>query len=228
MCEKLAPVLEEMTGGEVILRIISNLADRRLASARAVFPKKELGEETVRRIVLAHSLAEADAYRAATHNKGIMNGVIAVALATGNDTRALEAGAHTYASRSGRYRPLTTWRKDSSGDLVGTIEMPMAVGVVGGITRSHPIARTSLKILGVKSAKELAEVMAAVGLAQNLAALRALATEGIQRGHMKLHARNVAAHAGAKGELIDRIADIMVNEGKINAARAKELMEKTN
>ncbi|HEY6283350.1 MAG TPA: hydroxymethylglutaryl-CoA reductase, degradative, partial [Nitrososphaerales archaeon] len=189
MAEAVAPMIEEITGGRVFLRIISNLADRRLVRASGVFEKEAVGgEEVVDGIVYAYAFADADPYRCATHNKGIMNGVIAVAIACGQDTRALEAGAHSYASRSGRYKPLTTWEKNADGDLMGTLEMPMAVGLVGGAARTHPTARADIKILGVKTAIELAEVMGAVGLAQNFAALRALASEGIQRGHMKLHA----------------------------------------
>jgi len=183
------------------------------------------GEEVVDGIVDAWAFAAADPFRAATHNKGIMNGVIAVALATCNDHRALEAGAHAYAALGGHYKPLSTWEKNEDGDLVGTLEMPMAVGVVGGATRAHPVARIALKILGVKTARELAEVMAAVGLAQNLAALRALAAEGIQRGHMKLHARNIAMSVGARGELVDLVAQRMVEEGVIRMDRAKEILE---
>jgi len=184
------------------------------------------GEEVVDAIVDAWAFAAADPYRAATHNKGIMNGVIAVALATAQDHRAIEAGAHAYAARDGRYKPLSVWEKDADGNLVGFLEMPMAVGTIGGATKVHPVARVALKILGVQSATELAEVMGAVGLAQNFAALRALATEGIQRGHMRLHARNLAVMAGATGDLIDKVAEIMVREGKINFAYAKELVEK--
>ncbi|HEV2139423.1 MAG TPA: hydroxymethylglutaryl-CoA reductase, degradative [Nitrososphaerales archaeon] len=225
MAEAVAPMMEEITGGRVFLRIISNLADRRLVRASAVFEKEALGgEEVVDGIVYAYAFADADPYRCATHNKGIMNGVIAVAIACGQDTRALEAGAHSYASRSGRYKPLTTWEKNAVGDLVGTLEMPMAVGLVGGAARTHPAAKADIKILGVKTAIELAEVMGAVGLAQNLAALRALASEGIQRGHMKLHARNVAVSAGAAGELIDLVAQKMITEKKIRFDRAKELV----
>jgi len=176
-------------------------------------------------IVSAYAFAAADPYRAATHNKGIMNGVIAVVIATGNDHRAVEAGAHAYAARSGRYLPLSVWEKDENGDLVGSIELPMAVGIVGGATKVHPVARIALKILGVKTARELSEVLAAVGLIQNLAALRALANEGIQRGHMSLHARNIAIMAGATGDLIDIIAERMVEERKIRIDRAKELLE---
>ncbi len=225
MAEAVAPIIERITGGKVYLRIISNLATRRLARARVKIAKEDVGgEEVVDGIVSAYEFAAADPYRCATHNKGIMNGIIAVALATGNDTRALEAGAHAYAARSGRYSPLTIWEKDSEGDLSGSIELPIAAGIVGGATHAHPIAKISLKILGVKSARELAEVMAAVGLAQNLAALRALAAEGIQRGHMALHARNIAVMAGATGDLADRIAERMVSERKIRLDRARELL----
>ena len=225
MAEAVAPMIEEITGGRVFLRIISNLADRRLVRASAVFEKEALGgEEVVDGIVYAYAFADSDPYRCATHNKGIMNGVIAVAIACGQDTRALEAGAHSFASRSGSYKPLTTWEKNVDGDLVGTLEMPMAVGLVGGAARTHPAARADIKILGVKTAIELAEVMGAVGLAQNFAALRALASEGIQRGHMKLHARNVAVSAGAVGELVDLVAQKMITEKKIRFDRAQELV----
>ncbi len=226
MAEAVAPMIEEITGGEVLLRIISNLADRRLVRATAVFEKEAIGgEEVVDGVVNAYAFADADPYRCATHNKGIMNGVVAVGLACGQDIRALEAGAHSYASRTGRYKPLTTWEKDRDGNLVGKLEMPMAVGLVGGAARTHPAARASIKILGVKTAIELAEIMGAVGLAQNFAALRALASEGIQKGHMKLHSRNVAVSAGATGELIDLVAQKMVDEKKIRFDRAKELVE---
>jgi hydroxymethylglutaryl-CoA reductase len=225
MAEAVAPMVEEITSGRVFLRIISNLADRRLVRAVAVFEKEAVGgEEVVDGIVYAFAFADADPYRCATHNKGIMNGVIAVGIACGQDIRALEAGAHSYASRSGKYKPLTTWEKNKDGDLVGTLEMPMAVGLVGGAAKTHPTARTDIKILGVKTAIELAEVMGAVGLAQNFAALRALASEGIQRGHMKLHAHNVASSAGATGELIDIIAAKLIQEKKIRFDRAKELV----
>jgi hydroxymethylglutaryl-CoA reductase len=227
MCEKVAPYIEELTGGRVYLRIISNLADRRIVRSSVKVYKEDIGgEEVVDGIIAAYAFAESDPYRASTHNKGIMNGVIAVALATGQDHRALEAGAHTYAARFGWYSPLSVWEKDEDGNLVGYLEMPMAVGIIGGCTRVHPIARIGLKILGVKTAKELAEIMGAVGLAQNFAALRALATVGIQKGHMKLHARNIAAMAGAKGELIDKVAEEMIREGKITFDRAKEILEK--
>lgn len=227
MLEAVAPMVEKISGGRVYLRIISNLAVKRLARAKATFSKEALGgDEVVDGIVRAYAFASADPYRCATHNKGIMNGVTAVVLATGNDTRAIEAGAHAYAARSGHYSSLTTWEKDTNGDLVGTLEMPMAVGIVGGATASNPIAKIGVKILGVKTARELAEVIVSVGLAQNLAALRALASEGIQRGHMRLHARNVAMSAGATGDLIDKISEQMAAERKIRIDRAKELLEK--
>lgn len=209
------------------MRIISNLAVKRLARAKATFTKEALGgEDVVDGIVKAYAFAVADPYRCATHNKGIMNGVSAVVLATGNDTRAIEAGAHAYAARLGHYTSLSTWEKDANGDLVGTIEMPMAVGIVGGATASNPVAKLGVKILGVRTARELAEVIVSVGLAQNLAALRALAAEGIQRGHMNLHARNIAINAGATGDLIDKVSEQMVAERKIRVDRAKELLEK--
>lgn len=226
MCEAVAPMIERLTRGRVYLRIISNLADRRLARAWCTVPKEAVGgEEVVDGIIYASAFAAADPYRAATHNKGILNGIIAVVLATCNDHRAVEAGAHAYAARNGKYTTLSTWEKNDNGDLVGSIEMPMAVGTIGGAVRTHPIARICLKILGVKTANEFAEVLAAVGLAQNLAALRALAHEGIQRGHMSLHARNIAIAAGATGELIDIIAEKMVEERRIRMDRAKELLE---
>ncbi|MCP8312834.1 MAG: hydroxymethylglutaryl-CoA reductase, degradative [archaeon] len=226
MVEAVAPIVERITKGRVLLRIISNLATKRLARAKVIIDKETIGgDEVVDGIINAFAFASADPYRCATHNKGITNGIIAVALATGNDTRALESGAHAYAARTGRYSSLTTWEKNEDGDLVGTIELPIAVGLVGGATAVHPIAKISVKILGVKSALELAGVMASVGLAQNFAALRALVTEGIQRGHMKLHARNVAIMAGAKGDLIDKIASKMVEERKVRMDRAKELLK---
>ena len=229
MAEAIAPRLEEITGGKVRLRIISNLADRRLARAKTIIGKDALGgEEVVDGIVEAYAFAAADPYRCATHNKGVMNGVTAVCLATGNDTRAIEAGAHAYCARNGGYSPLTVWKKNKNGDLEGSIEIPIAAGTIGGVTAVHPIAKVSLKILGVKSARELGEIMASVGLAQNLAALRALAAEGIQQGHMSLHARNIAAMAGAEGQEIDRIAGIMVLEHVIRLDRAKELLSKKN
>lgn len=227
MAEAVAPMIEEKSGGRVYLRIISNLAVKRLARAKATFTKEALGgEEVVDGIVRAYAFAATDPFRCATHNKGIMNGVSAVVLATGNDTRAIEAGAHAYAARSGHYTSLTTWEKTAEGHLVGTLEMPMAVGIVGGATASNPIAKLAVKILGIKTARELAEAIVSVGLAQNLAALRALAAEGIQRGHMSLHARNVAISAGATGDLIDKVAEQMVAERRVRADRAKELLEK--
>lgn len=227
MAEAVAPLIERITHGKVHLRIVSNLATKRLARARTVIAKEEVGgEEVVDGIVEAYAFAAADPYRAATHNKGILNGIMAVVLATCNDHRAVEAGAHAYAARSGHYSPLTIWEKNKDGDLVGSIELPMAVGIIGGATRVHPVAKIALKILGVKTARELGEVMAAVGLAQNLAALRALAHEGIQRGHMSLHARNVAIMAGATGDLIDLLVEKMVEERKIRLDSAKELVEK--
>lgn len=226
MAEAVAPIIERITGGRVYLRIISNLAVKRLARAWAVITKEAVGgEEVVDGIVEAYNFAVADPYRAATHNKGILNGIIGVVIATGNDHRAIEAGAHAYASRNGHYGTLSYWEKNSDGDLVGSIELPMAVGLIGGATKVHPTAKVTLKILGVKTANELGEVMAAVGLAQNLGALRALAHEGIQRGHMSLHARNVAITAGASGKLIDLVVERMVEERKVRMDRAKELLE---
>jgi hydroxymethylglutaryl-CoA reductase len=226
MAEAVAPLIERITGGRVYLRILSNLADRRLVRARAVFSKEGLGgEEVVDGIVLAYEFAAADPYRAATHNKGIMNGITSVVLATGNDTRAIEAGAHAYAARGGRYTSLTVWEKDANGDLVGSIELPMAVGLIGGATKVHPIARLAVKILGVKTATELGEVIAAVGLAQNLAAIKALATEGIQKGHMALHARNIAVMAGATGDLVDKVVERLVSERKVRLDRAQEILK---
>ena len=227
MAESLAPKIEEWTGGRVNLRILSNLADRRLARARAVWNLEDLGGEQVRDDMLAASwFAEADPYRAATHNKGIMNGVSAVALVTGNDTRALEAGAHAYASRSGRYTSLSRWETDGTGNLVGSLEMPMAVGLIGGATRVHPIAKIALKILGVNKAEDLARVMAAVGLVQNYGALKALATTGIQKGHMALHSKNVAMMAGAVGDEVDILAKRLVEIGKIRTDAAEEELAK--
>lgn len=226
MAEALAPYIEQITGGKVYLRILSNLADKRLVRVRTVIDKDALGgPEVVDGIVCAYMFAAADPYRAATHNKGIMNGITPVVTATGNDTRAIEAGAHSYAARTGRYTSLTMWEKNSDGDLVGSIEVPMAVGLVGGATKIHPIAKLAVKILGVKSAVELAEVIAATGLAQNLTALKALATEGIQRGHMSLHARNVAATAGATPDIMDQVIATMVKERKVRLDYAQELVE---
>jgi hydroxymethylglutaryl-CoA reductase len=226
MAEAVAPTIERITGGRVYLRIISNLATKRLAKAWCTVPKESLGgEDVVDGIVNASAFAAADPYRAATHNKGAMNGIIAVILATGNDHRAIEAGAHAYAAINGKYSSLSTWEKNENGDLKGTIELPMAVGLIGGAVRTHPIAKIAVKILGVKTANEFAEVLAAVGLAQNLAALRALAHEGIQRGHMALHARNIAIAAGAGEKIVDLVAERMVKERKIRMDRAKELIK---
>jgi len=226
MAEAVAPMIEELTGGTVYLRIISNLATKRLAKAWCNVPKEAVGgEEIVDGIVNASAFAEADPYRAATHNKGIMNGIIAVILATGNDHRAIEAGAHAFAALKGRYTSLSSWEKDANGNLIGKIELPMAVGLIGGAVKTHPIAKISVKILGVKTANELGEVCAAVGLAQNLGALRALASEGIQRGHMSLHARNIAVAAGVPEDLLEKVAERMVLERKVRMDRAKELMK---
>ncbi|MCP1200520.1 hydroxymethylglutaryl-CoA reductase, degradative [Notoacmeibacter sp. MSK16QG-6] len=231
MAELLAPDVEQITGGKVRLRILSNLADKRVVTASVRVPVSALanksfdGAEVAQGIIEACALALIDPYRAATHNKGIMNGVDPVVVATGNDWRAIEAGAHAFAARNGRYTSLTTWEIGADGALVGTLEMPMALGLVGGATRTHPAAQAALKLMGVTSAKELAEVTAAVGLAQNMAALRALATEGIQRGHMTLHARNIAITAGATGSDIDRVAKAIVAEGDVSVACAKRVLE---
>jgi hydroxymethylglutaryl-CoA reductase len=226
MAEAVAPLIEQLTGGRVYLRIISNLAVKRLAKAWCTVPKEAVGgEEVVDGIAYASAFAAADPYRAATHNKGVMNGIIAVVLATGNDHRAIEAGAHAYAAFNGPYTTISNWTKTDSGDLQGSIELPMAVGLIGGAVKTHPIARISMKILGVKSASEFGEVLAAVGLAQNLAALRALASEGIQRGHMSLHARNIAVTAGASPEQINIVVERMVKERKVRVDRAKEILE---
>ncbi|MCV0438902.1 MAG: hydroxymethylglutaryl-CoA reductase, degradative [Hydrogenophaga sp.] len=231
MAEAVSPLVEKLTGGTVRLRILSNLADLRLARARVRLTPEVLktaersGQEIVEGVLDAYTFAAVDPYRAATHNKGIMNGIDPVIVATGNDWRAVEAGAHAYACRSGRYTSLTTWEKDRSGALVGTIEMPMPVGLVGGATKTHPLARLALKIMGVKSAQQLGEVAVAVGLAQNLGALRALATEGIQRGHMALHARNIALTAGAVGKEIDVIARRMAGENDVRTDRASALLD---
>jgi hydroxymethylglutaryl-CoA reductase len=226
MAESVAPLIERLTGGRVLLRIISNLATKRLTKAWCTVPKESVGgEEVVDGIVNASAFAAADPYRAATHNKGAMNGIIAVVIATGNDHRAIEAGAHAYAALKGNYTSLSTWEKDASGDLVGLIELPMAVGLIGGAVRTHPIAKIAVKILGVKTASEFGEVLAAVGLAQNLGALRALAHEGIQRGHMSLHARNIAVAAGVPERLVEQVAEQMVKERKIRMDRARELLK---
>lgn len=230
MAETVAPLVEEATGGTVRLRILSNLADLRLARARVEIPTEALatkefsGERIASGIVEACAFAIVDPYRAATHNKGIMNGIDPLIVATGNDWRAIEAGAHAWAARSGRYSSLTRWEIDAAGRLVGTLELPMAVGLVGGATKTHPAAQAALQLLGVSSAQELAEIAAALGLAQNMAALRALATEGIQRGHMALHARNIAIVAGATGADIEAVAAILAQEHDVRVDRAKELL----
>ena len=229
--ERLAPQLEAISGGKAHLRILSNLSDRRLAKAQCTIPFSELAfgdyqpEEVRDGIIAAWAFAVVDPYRAATHNKGIMNGIDPVVIATGNDWRAVEAGAHAYAARSGQYRSLSTWGQDEQGNLVGSLEVPMAVGIVGGATRVHPTARAALKLMGVAGAQELAEIIVSVGLAQNLAALRALATEGIQRGHMGLHARQVAIAAGAQGDMIERLAAQLVAEKTVRVDRAEEILK---
>ena len=226
MAEAVAPLVEEISGGKVYLRILSNLASHRLSRARALWSKEAIGgESVVDGVIEAYLFAEADPYRCATHNKGIMNGIDSVVVATGNDWRAIEAGAHAYAARSGLYKPLTTFEKTPEGDLAGTIELPMAVGLVGGATKVHPTAKACVKLLGVKTAQELGEVAVAVGLAQNFAALRALATEGIQKGHMTLHARNIVASVGCPPELIDEATKIIIAEKKIRMDRAQEVVE---
>lgn len=232
--EYIAPLIEDFTNGRVNLRILSNLTDRRKAYAEGVVPKDQLatesisGEDAVKAIVEAGVFAEVDPYRATTHNKGIMNGIDALLLATGNDWRAVEAGAHAYAARGSSYTSLSHWWQDDKGDLRGKIELPLAVGIVGGATRVHPIAQIALKILGVESAQELAEVAAAVGLAQNFAAIRALATEGIQHGHMRMHARQLAIAAGATTEQVAQVAQTMIQEKNIRLERAKELVNQQN
>lgn len=225
MCEAISPRLEVLTGGNVIVRILSNYSTRRLVRCKAIFAREQLGgDAVVKRILYAYAFAYSDPYRAVTHNKGIMNGIDAVALATGQDFRAIEAGAHAYAARDGTYRSMTRWYKTKDGDLAGDLELPLAVGTVGGIVSVHPITKLGIKILGVKKAKELAAVLAAVGLAQNLAAMKALVSEGIQAGHMKLHARNIAVLAGAKGNLIKLVAERIADEKNVNLHRAKEII----
>lgn len=225
IAEALAPRLAELSGGRALLRILSNKADRRLVRVRGEFDAELLGgPEVVEDIVLASDFASADPYRAATHNKGIMNGITAVVLATGNDTRAVEAGCHSHAVRDGRYTALSRFEKNTEGNLVGTLEVPLAVGLVGGATRAHPVAQEAIRLLGVTSALELGEVIAAVGLVQNLAACRALASEGIQRGHMALHARTVAASAGAAGSEVAEVAARMVQAGRIREEYARQML----
>ena len=225
MCEAVSPLIEKISGGRTLLRILSNYSTRRIAKAKAVFDKEAVGgEKVVDNIILAFEFADNDVYRAVTHNKGILNGTIAVANAVGQDSRAIEAAANAYATKSGRYRSLSKWSKDNDGNLVGTLEIPLSVGIVGGIVNVHPVAKVCTKILGVSTAQELACVMIAAGLAQNYSAIQALTTEGIQKGHMRLHARNLVAAAGAAPEQIDKIVQKMIEEKKISLDRAKELL----
>jgi hydroxymethylglutaryl-CoA reductase len=229
MCELIAPELEKITKCDVILKILSNYSTKRIARCKAIFPKELIGgSKGVERILYAYAFAYSDVYRAVTHNKGLMNGIDAVALATGQDTRAIEAAAHAYASKGGQYRSLTKWYRSKEGDLIGEIEIPLSIGIVGGITSVHPYVKTSLKILNIKKAKELALIMVAVGLAQNFAAIRALAEEGIQKGHMRLHARNIAITAGASDEQINIIASKLIQENDITVNKARELIELIN
>jgi hydroxymethylglutaryl-CoA reductase len=226
MCEALTPMMEEITGGKVRLRILSNLADKRIVKATAIFEKEKLGgAHVVDAFLESYNLAAVDPYRAATHNKGIMNGIDALVIATGNDFRAIEAGAHAYAARNGQYSSLSHYYKNDDGDLVGELELPMAIGIIGGAGNIHPKAKLCKKILGIKTAKDLAEIIVSLGLAQNFAAVYALSTVGIQKGHMSLHAKNIAVMAGAKGEEIDKVANQMVKEGKIKIDRAEEILK---
>ena len=226
MCEAIAPLIEKITGGRTLLRILSNYSTRRMARAKAIFDKDAVGgSEVVDNIILAFEFADNDVYRAVTHNKGIMNGTIAVANAIGQDSRAIEAAANAYAAKTGQYRSLSKWSKNDEGDLVGTLEIPLSVGIIGGVANVHPIAKVCTKILGVSSAQELSCIMTATGLAQNYSAIRALATEGIQKGHMRLHARNLAAAAGAKPDQIDLIVQKMVQQKSISLDKAKELLD---
>ena len=227
MAEAISPYLEDLCKGKIYLRIVSNLATHRVAKSRAVFDKDLLGGiEVIEGMMNAYEFALADPYRATTHNKGIMNGIIALTLATGNDTRAIEAGAHAYAALSGHYSPLTKFQIDSDGNLVGEIEIPLALGIIGGMTKIHPMARLAIKILNVKSANELSQVAAALGLAQNVAALRALASEGIQKGHMTLHSRNIAKLAGIPEKYVEKVAKKLVEDKKIRVDYAKEVLKK--
>lgn len=227
MAEKVAPMMASWTGGKTNLRILSNLADHRLARARCVWRTQDIGGTEVRdAMISAYHFANCDPYRAATHNKGIMNGISAVVLATGNDTRAVEAGAHAYAARNGHYGSLTHWEVNADGDLCGSIEVPMAVGLVGGATKLHPTAKIALKVLQVQTASELARTIAAVGLAQNFSAMKALATTGIQKGHMALHAQNIAMMAGAVGDEIDRVARSLVEQAAVRLDVAEAELQK--
>ncbi|HIE46808.1 MAG TPA: hydroxymethylglutaryl-CoA reductase, degradative [Nitrosopumilus sp.] len=226
MCEAVSPLIEKITGGKTLLRILSNYSTRRIVKARAVFEKEAVGgESVVDNIIKAFEFANNDVYRAVTHNKGILNGIVSVANATGQDSRAIEAAANAYAAKSGQYRSLSLWSKDSEGNLIGELEIPLSVGIVGGIITVHPVAKVCTKILGVASAQELACVMTATGLAQNFSAIHALSTEGIQKGHMRLHARNLASSAGATSQQIDEIVQKMIEEKKISLDGAKELLK---
>jgi hydroxymethylglutaryl-CoA reductase len=226
MCEAVSPLIEKITGGKALLRILSNYSTRRMVKAKAIFEKESVGgEDVVDNIVLAFEFADNDVYRAVTHNKGIMNGIISVANAVGQDSRAIEAAANAYAAISGKYRSLSKWSKNDNGDLVGILEIPLSVGIVGGIVNVHPVAKVCAKILNVASAQELACVMTATGLAQNYSAIRALSTEGIQKGHMRLHARNLAAAAGATPAQIDQIVEKMIQVKSISLDKAKELLQ---
>ncbi|MEE9409427.1 MAG: hydroxymethylglutaryl-CoA reductase, degradative [Candidatus Heimdallarchaeota archaeon] len=226
MLEKLQPKIEELTNGKVLLRIVSNYALKRMVKVKAVFDKEELGgEDVVNKILIANDLAQNDKFRAVTHNKGIMNGIIAVLLATGNDTRAVEAGIHAYAARDGRYSALTEYEKNSDGDLVGFLEIPLSIGILGGAINVNPSYKLALKILNIKDVEVFTNIVGAIGLAQNLAALRALVSEGIQKGHMRLHARNIAMTVGAKGDEIKKIANQLLSEENISHDRAKEILK---
>ena len=232
MCEVTAPEIEALTGGQVILKILSNYSTNRLVRCKGIFPKESIGGDRVlKRILFSYAFAYSDTYRAVTHNKGIMNGIDSVAIATGQDFRAIEAGCHAYACRDGQYRSLTKWYKNPNGDLVGEIEIPLAVGIVGGITNTHPLVKACIKILDISSSQELAMIIAAAGLAQNFSAIRALSDEGIQKGHMKLHSKNIvkiAAGEGASNEQIEEVSKQMIKEGRISVSRAKEIMESIN
>lgn len=229
MCESIGPKIESLTKGQVILKILSNYATSRLVRCKGIFPKLLIGgDKVLKRILYAYAFAYSDVYRAVTHNKGIMNGIDSIAIATGQDYRAIECSCHAYACRDGKYRSLTRWYENAQGDLVGEIEIPLSVGIIGGITNIHPLVQACIKILDVTSSQELAMVMAAVGLAQNFSAIRALSDEGIQKGHMKLHSKNIAKIAGAPNEQIEKVSEQMVKEGNISVSRAKEIIEKIN
>ena len=229
MCEVIAPKIESLTKGQVILKILSNYATKRLVRCRGVFPKALIGgDKVIKRILFSYAFAYSDVYRAVTHNKGIMNGIDSVAISTGQDFRAIEAGCHAYACKDGQYRSLTKWYENSDGDLVGEIEIPLAVGIIGGITNVHPLVKACIKIIGITSSQELAMIIASVGLAQNFSAIRALSDEGIQKGHMKLHSKNIAKIAGALNYQIEEISQQMIKEENISVSRAKEIIESVN